>query len=368
MKNNIFFGIAIIAVLAILFIFNATQLPANHMKAGKLPVAVLVEDQNPMAIQFADKLTSQGDKFDWVIVDSEAQLNKKLQDRDVYGAIVIPENYSKQFASLQSPKPQQVELQFLVNQGKNTQVAAQLTQGFNAMGAQLNKVMSEQLFTVVEQKKVPLNAELAKVFANPLKVDVKNVHEVGSLSTAPFSFFQPIWMASLIGAVMLWFAGKTRVFQSLTERLSFRSIQLVASVVIDLIAGYAMTWYSTWMLDYDYASFNQVALFLSISSMAFILLILAFLSWLGMAALPIFVLLMFFGLPLLQLAPEMLPSFYADWIMPWLPFQFLFDGLREVLFYDGSVWNSNSVVLVWIAVISAIVILLKGSAKEKAEK
>lgn len=368
MKNNKFFGIAIVAVLAILFVFNATQLPSAHMKSGKLPVAVLVEDQNPMAIQFADKLTSQGDKFDWVKVDSEAQLNKKLQDRDVYGAIVIPENYSKQFASLQSPKPQQVELQFLVNQGKNTQVAAQLTQGFNAMGVQLNKVMSEQLFTVVDQKKIPLNVELAQVFANPIKIDIKNVHDVGSLATAPFSFFQPIWMASLIGAAMLFFAGKTRVFQTLAAQLSFRLVQLVASIVAGFIAGYAMTWYSTWMLDYDYSSFNQVALFLSISSTAFILLILAFFSWLGFKALPIFVLLMFFGLPLLQLAPEMLPNFYADWIMPWLPFQFLFDGLREVLFFDGSVWNSNTVVLVWIAVISAIVILLKGSAKEKAVK
>lgn len=368
MKNNKFFGIAFIAILAILFVFNATQLPTTHMKTGKLPVAILVEDQNPLAVQFAENLTSKGDQFDWVKVKSKEQLDEKMKDREVYGAIIVPTDYSKQFATLQSPKPQQVEFQFLVNQGKNTQVAAQLTQGFNAMGAQLNKVMSEQLFAVVEQKKLPLNAEMAQIFANPLHTEVTNVHEVGSLSTAPFSFFQPVWMASLIGAVMLWFAGKTRVFRSLKERLSFRSIQVGASILAGFVVGYAMTWYSTWMLDYEFSSFNHVALFLSISSSAFILLILAFLSWLGFKGLPIFVLLMFFGLPLLQLAPEMLPDFYTNWITPWLPFQFLFDGLREVLFYDGSVWNSNAVVLVWIAVISAIIILLKGSAKEKAEK
>ncbi len=67
---------------------------------------------------------------------------------------------------------------------------------------------------------------------------------------------------------------------------------------------------------------------------------------------------MFFGLPLLQIAPEMLPTFYVDWIYPWLPFRFMFEGLKEILFFSGELWNAAAMTLCWIAVTSILIILL----------
>lgn len=112
------------------------------------------------------------------------------------------------------------------------------------------------------------------------------------------------------------------------------------------------------MLDYKFADFNHVALFLSLTCATFILLILAITVWIQFASLPIFILLMFFGLPLLQIAPEMLPSFYADWIYPWLPFRFMFEGLKEILFFSGELWGTAAITLCWIAVVSILVLLL----------
>ena len=59
------------------------------------------------------------------------------------------------------------------------------------------------------------------------------------------------------------------------------------------------------------------------------LLIFGTLSILGIVGVPIFVLLLFFGLPLLQLAPEMLNGFYTKWVTPWLPMRMLYDGVKN---------------------------------------
>ncbi|AOZ92381.1 hypothetical protein [Paenibacillus crassostreae] len=62
-----------------------------------------------------------------------------------------------------------------------------------------------------------------------------------------------------------------------------------------------------WMLGYEFDSFMTIALFLIISSVSFGLFILGLAFWIGFGALPIIILLMFFGATLLQLAPEMMP-------------------------------------------------------------
>lgn len=71
----------------------------------------------------------------------------------------------------------------------------------------------------------------------------------------------------------------------------------------------------------------------------------------------IFVLLLFFGAPLLALPPEMMPTFYSDWIYSWLPMQFMVEGLRELFFFGNELtWNTPVSVLFWIGIISMLVL------------
>ncbi len=66
---------------------------------------------------------------------------------------------------------------------------------------------------------------------------------------------------------------------------------------------------------------------------------------------------LFFGGPLLALAPEMMSSFYHDWIYPWLPMRFMVEVLRELFFFDkGFSWNTSVSALTWIGIVSFIVI------------
>lgn len=368
MKDNKFFGVAFIAVLVLLLVFVSTQIPGAHSTPNKLPVGLVVADQGPMGqifVEMIQKTTEEtGNKtFEWVLLNSEEEMNEQFENQGLYGALLIPNDFSQKYATFQTAEPSAAELKIYINKGKNANVATVVTQALTTMVSNMNANVSTQLFEKIEQANIPLTVLQAKVFATPISSEMVIVHETGKLSNATLSFFQPIWIASIVSAILLWFAGRNRQFTSVAEQLKFRGLQALTAIVLGLFTGYLLTWYTTWMLDFEFASFNSVALFLAIVCAAFILLILAVTSWIGFAGVPIFVLLMFFGLPLLQLVPEMMPSFYADWIYPWLPFRFMADGLREILFFSGETWNTGAITLCWFAVVSIIILLLKGGSK-----
>ncbi|MGF6950427.1 ABC-type polysaccharide/polyol phosphate export permease [Neobacillus sp. B4I6] len=103
---------------------------------------------------------------------------------------------------------------------------------------------------------------------------------------------------------------------------------------------------------------TDTALFLSITSFSFFLMISSVLSWLGIRSIALFALLLFFGAPLLSMAPEMMSPFYRDWIYSWLPMRFMIQGLRELFFFGkGLTWSSPVTTLLWIGVVSMVIIL-----------
>lgn len=367
MKENKFFGIAFIAVLVLLFVFVSTQIPTAHQSVKNLPIALINEDAGEMGKTLIEKVqehskamqTSELPMIDWVILGSQKEMEKEMNDQNLYGAIVIPSDFSTNFGSLQSSSPTSPELQLFINQGKNTTVANVVSENLSGIVLQLNQMMSDQLLTAMKSNNVPLTVEQAHILTAPISSTTTMLHPTGALGNAPLSLFQPLWMASIASAVMLFFAGRNRKFQSMVSQMKFKTIQVLIAVLLGFVAGYTLTWYTTLLLDFDFDNFTTVALFLSITCTSFILLISAVLTWVGMGSVAIFVLFMFFGLPLLQLAPEMLPEFYKDWIYPWLPMRFMFDGVREILFFDGRAWNSSTTVLMWIALTSILIHLTK---------
>ncbi|TLS49365.1 hypothetical protein FE782_26065 [Paenibacillus antri] len=125
------------------------------------------------------------------------------------------------------------------------------------------------------------------------------------------------------------------------------------------------------MLQLDVPDIADVGWFLSLSVLSFFLMISAVLSWTGIRGIVLFVLLLFFGTPLLALPEEFMNGFYRDWIHSWLPMRFLVDGLRELFFFGGGIsWNGATVALSGIAVVSLVVLLLsiyKPSAATKKQ-
>lgn len=369
MKDNKFFAIAFAVVLALLFLFVSTAIPSARSNAENLPIGLISEDAGAMGGTLLETIQTNaataGNAFEFILLEDTEEMDELMDEKELYGAIVIPFDFSEKYATLQTADPESPSLQLYVNQGANATVANVVSQALITMVTQMNTNMSEQLFTVIEQNNVPLTVDQAKIFASPIISEVITVNPTGTLATAPTSLFQPVWLASIVSALLVWFAGRNRVFESFGQQVKFRSLQVVITIVLGFFAGYTATWLTTWMLGFEYASFNEVALFASIASCGFILLILAVLTWIGYAGLPIFVLLMFFGLPLVQLVPEMMPEFYANWVYPWVPMRFLFDGLKEVLYFSGDAWNTSAQVLCWMAVAGTVFVIAKGSAKQK---
>lgn len=73
----------------------------------------------------------------------------------------------------------------------------------------------------------------------------------------------------------------------------------------------------------------------------------------------LFILLMFFSMPSIMLAPEMMPAFYRDYIISWLPMRIYAEGLREMLFFSKDFMNSYSINLIWILVVGFVLVWIK---------
>lgn len=85
--------------------------------------------------------------------------------------------------------------------------------------------------------------------------------------------------------------------------------------VYALVAGYVLAWYSMRLFGFDFASVNQVSLYIALCVAAFTFMIYATLVWLKLPSIVLYILLMFFSMPAIQLATEMMPAFYCDYIV-----------------------------------------------------
>ncbi len=183
--------------------------------------------------------------------------------------------------------------------------------------------------------------------------------KIRNICNAPLALFQPLWFGSLIGAVFIYLAVKKRSFNNRREEMIARFFQLIVNLMIGIAAGFGLTWFASSILSYEFPSFIDTALFLSLTSCSFTLMIFAILSWIGFAGIPIFVLLLFFGIPLLQMTPEVMPTFYKNWVCPWMPMHFMVEGLRKLFFYHNAIrWETSTIALTWIAIGSLILAVL----------
>ncbi|MFS0780556.1 ABC transporter permease [Bacillus sp. 1P06AnD] len=374
-KNKLFIITPIIAIL-ITFIFAVVQIPAAKQAPKHVPIALVNEDlgvdiPNKGNMNFGktmiDRITKQMKKTNgedepaikWVTVSSYKKAKEGMDDKEYYGALLIPKDYSAKQASLQTPAPSSPELKIYINQGKNAVASTVVTQLLNGIVDNMNNQMKGQLLEGYKTKNEKITIEQATVLASPIAKTVTYVNESGTKGSVPMSLFQPIWMGSLLSAVLLWTAQRKREYTSKKQKLATISMQVFISAIAAFFIGYGLTWLADGMLGYEMSNFADTALFLTLTSFSFILMILAVLMWIGLAGMPIFVLLLFFGAPLLAMAPEFMPSFYKEWIFSWLPMRFMVEGLQDVFFFGkGLSWSQPISVLVWIGLGSLVVLFL----------
>lgn len=373
-KNKLLLLSPVIALL-IVFIFSLTLFPTVQPQPKNLPIAIVNEDQGVeipnqpkmnMGQTIVDtiKNKSKADEepaVKWVEVKNKESVQKGLNNKEYYAALVIPKEFSAKQASLRTPQPSSPEVEILINQGMNTAASTMAGQVLQAIVDNMNNTVRTQLLDGFKAKGATLTTDQASNLVKPIAKKVTNVNEVGKNSAngnSPISLFQPLWIASLASAAIIFIAIRKMPVGSRKENFILKVKQIVTGAIAALVIGFGLTWIADGMVGLNISNFTDTALFLSITSFSFFLMISAVLSLVGLNGIGLFALLLFFGAPLLSLAPEMLSPFYQDWVYSWLPMRFMIEGLRDIFFFGkGLSWTTPVTVLVWIGIVSMVVIL-----------
>ena len=239
-------GILLSVVVIILSIFMSTQIPTVNPKITDLPLAIVNQDKNETTTAMIEKLKENATLNDkvslkWVEVGSKDEAIEKMNNKEYYGAIVIPENYTKSLATLVSSNAKTPEFTVLVNQGMNSQLSTQVSQILTQVVNKSGEMASTQIIKQAEAANKPLPAKVVGNLINPVKVNVENINATGDFSTAPSAYFSPIWMSSLVGSVILFMYSRKEV-NTIKERVVQKTVQLciigLVSVTIGLLAPY----------------------------------------------------------------------------------------------------------------------------------
>ncbi|MCM3127083.1 YhgE/Pip domain-containing protein [Paenibacillus provencensis] len=384
-KNKLFIMAPVIA-LVVVFIFSLTLFPTVQPQATHLPIAIVNEDegvevpgqpQMNMGQTIVDNVqksisTEEDSPVEWIEVSDAAAVQQGLDEQEYYAALVIPRDFSAKQASLQSPDPSSPEVQIYINQGMHMAASSAASQILSGIIDNMNVNIRNQLLEGFEAQGLTLTTEQAGLLAVPIVKNVINVNEVGENSAngnAPVSLFQPVWIGSLATAAIIFMASSKMLFRTKKESLMLKIGQILIGAAAAVVIGFGLTWIVDGMVGLNIPDFSDTALFLSITAFSFLLMILAVISVVGFKGIAIFALLLFFGAPLLSLAPEMMSPFYHDYIYSWLPMRFMVEGLRPLLFFgEGLSWNADLSALVWIGIVSMLVILATALRAVKVQK
>ena len=356
-----------VAVVLGLILMSAIY-PMVKMSPKNIPVGIVATDEGEIGKALAAGLMQNApETVRFVRFDSVAQLEEAMDKRDVYGALVLPADFSAKLATLRTGAPEKATVQIYVNEGANPTVANLMQTALANMASMINAQLSAQMLSA--NPDAPIPAGRIADFANPVRTEIVKINPAGHMGNAPLSFLTGVWFTSLIGGVALYLFGNRRSFASRAEKLKLNAVQSVMPFVYGLVTGYVLAWYSTWLYGFEYESFNKVALYLALVVAAFVFMIFATLRWLKLPGIVIYVLLMFFSMPAVQLAPEMMPAFYRDWLFSWLPIRIYVDGIREILFISGDYFNRYSMILIWILAVALVLVWVKNlSEKTKTAK
>ncbi|MBT2668374.1 DUF3533 domain-containing protein [Bacillus sp. ISL-4] len=386
-KNKLVLVSPIIA-LAVIFIFSLTLFPSVQPQPKNLPIAIVNVDEGveipnqpkmnmgQTIVEMIQKSSASTKEKDaavkWVEVDSIEAVQKGLDNQKYYAALVIPKDFSPKQASLRTPAPSAPEVQIFINQGMNAAASTMAGQVLNGVVDNMNNTVRKQLLDGFEKQGATLTAKQAASLAVPIAKKVTNVNEIGTNSAngnAPVSLFQPLWMASLASAAIIFISISKMPIRTRKENLVTKVGQILMGAVVALVIGFGFTWIADGMVGLNIPNFMATALFLSITAFSFFLMISAVFSLVGIKGIAVFVLILFFGAPLLAMAPEMMSPFYRDWIYSWLPMRFMVEGLRKLLFFGEELtWNTPVTVFVWIGLISMIVILCTALKRNRVKE
>lgn len=189
---------------------------------------------------------------------------------------------------------------------------------------------------------------------SPVAINVTAINKIPTEwgfagSFAPMMLFIGTFISSLVSSVLL--AGSHSVSKAHgTTAWVNAGLQVVYGAAAALLAGFGVTWLVQSITGFE------LPLFLSALSAGYIALTTGFLDLLGTKGVALSALTMLLGTATLNIPRQFLPTFWSEWIHPWIPARFAGQGARDIL-YAGEAWlNTNTDAFFWMAAIGLTLI------------
>ncbi|SEN51334.1 YhgE/Pip domain-containing protein [Paenibacillus sp. OV219] len=378
--------IGLLAVFIVLAVFGVAMMGSVlGAKPKELPVALVVEDKavslpNGSSLNVGDMvkeklLANAGLPIAWHVVATEAEAQQGLDEQEYYGAFVLPADLSAGVVSLMSDKPKPATVRIVANEGMSVQASTAVKQMLSQIERGISSEMSQQVLGMVSQRSDVnvISLGMARALLVPFQIEEQTVHPIGTNNAsgnAPGMLTQIMWIGSLVVSIILMLASQKAQASGGRRFGVLLTGAATGLVFVGLASGY-LVWMSKVWYGMSLADATGTWLVLMLGGAAFFLLQSALLSWLGLPAMPVLILLMFFSLPVVNIAPEFLPKTTHDWLYVWTPFRFVAGELRNSMYFaDVSVSSSSNMTLLWCIAAASLVVKLASSfrkAKVKAK-
>jgi YhgE/Pip-like protein len=341
--------IGVVVVFVVIMVFGLAMMGSViGAKPKDLPVALVILDQEvsvpgggkvAVGKMIQEKLLSNSQlPIRWEVLGSEAEAIQGLDLQKYYGALVLPADMSADVASLQTPNPMISTVQIYVNEGMNAQAASSVKMVLQQVMQGVNTELSKQMMTQISQKMPQIPVQLAGMLLAPFSIKDQTVHPVGTNNAggnAPNLLTQILWLGSMVTSVFVFLTAQ-KALQKGNSRFIVMLAQLVSGHLIVAAAASFLVWMAAAWYGMELTHLSQTWAFLLLAGSAFFLLQIALLNWIGFPAMGILVLLLFFSMPIISMAPEFLPQVAHDWLYSWIPFRFVASGLRNIMYYGGT--------------------------------
>lgn len=380
-----------VIVLLIACIMALLFYPLSKMEIKNLPFAVISLDEGAQTPQgtvnagdaLVDKITSSQNDEDrqtiaWQKVDSEDELQDAFDHNTYFGALIIPKNFTKAQVAKQMAQAQEQQAQGQ-SQSQAQQPQAQTSSQSQAQAQSQSQqtIDDSQITLVIDNAKSPLIATQLKANAQNLfqsqgiSVDVQTIHtgsadDSENASANPFSTMMsqqlsifPTFIMSAIIALILsrifpvyfrkqgtgtWSALGKQILMALGASCL---IALSAFAILSVVSGTEVN-FATYTGFLWLTSFCLMLFFMGAADINFIL------------GASLIVISLACGMMCGILPSEVLPTFWQNWVYPWVPQRFIGEGIRSVMFMDAGVFNSAAGALGIYGAVGAILLVCAG--------
>lgn len=366
-----------IAVILIIALFSVNLFAQGNPQVKNLPVALIVNDEGQhveMVLEAVEQMSKGVDGSEPVIAftnEKEENIESLFADKTYYAALVIPEGYNDTLQNALTNN-QAAKLQIYINQGFNMTGANFAKTALNSFVSGVNDQYSANFSAQLGTEKI--DATQASILVNTIVAEEKIYNPITASTangSAPTLLAVPAWVGALIGGFIVFLATSSIFKKELLTRkqtLGLIGGQVLFGIIIALFSGFTVATLAQ-IAGINMPSYFLVAFFVSFAAFCFYLLVSAITAWIGKPAITLFMVVMLLGMGVLMTPQEMLPSFFVNFIRPWVPIRFASEGLREIFyfgsgFYTGASFNT----ILGIGIAGLVIFLLSIFKPVKVKK